>query len=107
MAEMKKISIQISNDSETSSVISELNDRIPDSTRNTLEFQALFDQITTCIDDFCQKAKRLAKTGTTIHIEKEFIFSNGNILIVLDYPKKNDLLDKIKGLLKRGEHGSI
>lgn len=99
---MKNIKIQISDDSVVSSVISELDRKIPESTRISPEFQIFYPQITACINDFTAKAKKLANAGTTIHIQKEFTLQDASIFIALDYPKRNGLLEKFVGIFRRG-----
>jgi len=98
---MKNIKIQISDDSVVSSVISELDRKISESTRISQEFQIFYPQITACIDDFIAKAKKLANAETTIHIQKEFTLPDANIFIALDYPKRNGLLEKFAGIFRR------
>ena len=99
---MKNIKIQISDDSVAPSVISELDRKIPESTRISPEFQILYPQITDCIDDFTARAKKLANAGTTIHIQKEFTLPDASIFIALDYPMRNGLLEKFAGIFRRG-----
>lgn len=99
---MKKIRVQISDDSEVVASISEMDRQIPASTRSSPEFPILYEQVITCIEDFASRARKLARSGTTIHIEKELSFADISILIALDYPKKTGLLDRIKGIFKRG-----
>ena len=97
---MKTINVQISDDSVPSVAISDLDGQISDSTRNSPEFQVLYGQVTACIEDFIIRAKILARSGTTIHIEKEFLFPDTKIFINLDYPKKTGLIEKIKGIFR-------
>lgn len=97
---MKTIKVNISDDSIALDVIKKLNGQIPGSTKNTPEFNILFDQVTTCIEDFSKKAKQLAKHGTTIHIVKEFTFPDTNILITLEYPREFGFMDKLKTIFK-------
>jgi len=98
---MKKINIQISNDTVASDAINELNSQVSKSTRNSTEFQILYAQVTECIEDFIRKARKLAKSGTTIHVQKAFKFPDANVFIVLDYPKKTGFIDKFKGIFKQ------
>jgi hypothetical protein len=92
---MKTIKIQISNDSITSSAIGELDRQLPESTKNSPEFKISYYQVIGCIEDFSTRARKLAKSGTTIHIQKEFALPDVNILIALDYPKKTGFLEKL------------
>ncbi len=61
----------------------------------------LYPQLTACIEDFSAKAKKLGKVGTTIHIQKEFMFPGASVLVVLDYPRKIGLLEKLARFLKK------
>lgn len=98
---MKPIRIQISDDTEASSAINSLNDQIPETTKNSPEFTILYPQVAACIEDFSGKAKKLAKAGTTIHIQKEFTFPDANVLITLEYPRKLGFLERLLRALKR------
>lgn len=98
---MKRIKILISDGTGISSVISSLDRQIPESTQKSPEFQMLYSQLTACIEDFSAKAKTLGKAGTTIHIQKEFMFPGASVLVVLDYPRKVGLLERLAGFLKR------
>jgi len=98
---MKTIKIHISEGSKSSSVISYLESQIPESTKTTTEFAVVFPQVVSCIEDFIDKARKLAKSGTTIHIKKEFILPGVKLLVSLDYPKKVSFFEKVSGMLKR------
>lgn len=58
---MKTINVQISDDSIASNVIQNLEVKIQDSTKQTPEYQMIFGEVKSCIEDFTEKAK---KTGT-------------------------------------------
>jgi hypothetical protein len=98
---MKTINVQISDDSVASNIIQSLEDQIQDSTKQTPEYQMIFGQVTGCIEDFSEKSKKLARSGTTIHIEKTFSLPETNILITLEYPRKLGFMDKLKKLLNK------
>jgi len=98
---MKTIHLQISDDSVASTAIEEMNMQIPDEIKSSPEFHVLFGQVTACVEDFSTKAKTLARSGTTIQVDKEFIVSNLKILISLEYPRKTGLLHKLKGVFKK------
>lgn len=98
---MKFIEVLISDDTDVYSEISRLNNRIPASTKNSPEFDVIYPQVTACIEDFSERAKKLAKTGTTIHILKEFTFPNIRVMIVLEYPRKRRLFAKLSSLIRR------
>ena len=100
---MKLIKVLISDDTGTSSVISKLDRQIPETTKNSPEFTMLYPQLTACIEDFSAKAKKLGRVGTTLHIQKEFMFPGARVLVVLDYPRKAGFLEKLAGILKRQE----
>lgn len=93
---MKTITIQISDDSVISTVINDLDRQIKQSVRNSPEFGIIYSQVTACIEDFSTKAKKLAKVGTTIHIQREFKLPAVKIIIDLDYPKRTSFLQKLK-----------
>ncbi len=93
---MKTISVHISDESIASDAINELYLKIKSSTKQTSEFQIFFNQVEYCINNFVEKAEKLTRTGTTIHIEKQFTLSDIKILITLDYPKKISFMNKLK-----------
>lgn len=99
MAEMKPIKVLISDDTEALSAIRHLESQIPASTKSTPDYSIIFPQVESCIEDFSEKAKRLAKDGTTIHVEKEFKLPGASILVILDYPRKVSFMDKLMGIL--------
>lgn len=98
---MKTIKIQISDYSEVSAAISSLDNQIPLTTKNSPDFTILYPQVIACIEDFAIKSKTLSKSGTSIHIQKEFILSTMKIFVSLDYPKKSGFLSKFAEFLKR------
>jgi len=96
---MKPIKILISDDAEALSAICHLEDQIPETTKNTPNYSIIFPQVAACIEDFSERAKRLAKDGTTIHAEKEFNLPGASILVILQYPKKTGFMEKLIGML--------
>ena len=98
---MKLIKILISDTSVSNSVISALDDQIPKSTKKSPTFFVIYPQIITCIEQFSEKVKILAKTGTTIHIKKEFILPGVIVSVILEYPRKMGLFEKLARVLKR------
>lgn len=98
---MKSITIRISDYSDAYSAISSLNDQIPETTRDSPDFKIIYPVVTACIEDFADKAKKLAKTGTTIHIQKKFPFPDVSVMVVLEYPRKMRFLEKLSGFLKK------
>jgi len=92
---MNVIKVDIDNDSLTSELVSRLEQRLPESTKSTPEFQLLWGQITSSIDDLVVKASKFTRKGTSIRIEKDYDLPNVKIVIVLEYPKKRNLLSKI------------
>jgi hypothetical protein len=97
---MKSIKIVISDDTEIYTAIDGLNTQIGEETKNSPEFNILYPQITACIKEYSEKAKRLARIGTTIHIQREFIVHNVRVLVVLDFPRKLGFFEKMSILLK-------
>jgi hypothetical protein len=100
---MKTVKIQISDSSDQSAVIQYLIDKIPESTKTTAEFTAVFPQIVSCVKDFVEKANKLAFSGTTIHIEREFVLPGTRLLIRLDYPGKVNLFEKLSRIFLRNK----
>lgn len=98
---MKTINVRISDDSIASNVIQNLEVKIQDPTKQTPEYQMIFGEVKSCIEDFTEKAKKLARTGTTIHIEKTFSLPESNILITLEYPRRISFMDKLKNIFKK------
>lgn len=99
---MRPIKIHVSDDTDVCLEISRMNNKIPESIRNSPEFIIIYPQVTACIEDFSHKAKKLARTGTTIHIKKEFSFPKLRLLVILDYPKKQGFLETLSKFLTRG-----
>ena len=98
---MKHIEIIISNDTFVDFEIKNVENFIPETTKNTPEFSVIFPQIKACISDFYEKARRLSLEGTTIYIKREFSFSGVSIFVILQYPRNITFIEKIKKLLKR------
>lgn len=98
---MKTIQVRISDDSVASDAIRSLESQLQDSMKQTPEFQMIFGEVTNCINEFTEKAKKLARTGTTIHIAKTFSFPETDILITLEYPRKNSFMDRLKQVFKK------
>ncbi|MCO6413216.1 MAG: hypothetical protein J5I92_10765 [Thiogranum sp.] len=93
---MKTIRVNISDQSSVYTRIAELDKQLPDSTRTSPDFHLLYQQAVTTIEDFVSKAKKLARTGTTIHIQKQIDFPGLTLLIVLDSPQRVSFLGKLK-----------
>ena len=98
---MKIINVQISDDSIASSVVQNIKDQIPGSTKLTPEYQIIFGQVIVCVEDFIEKAIAIAGNGTTIYMKKTFSLPEINILITLEYPRKTSLINKLKAIFKR------
>ena len=98
---MKSIAVHISDDVSVDSAIEYLQSHIPEEIRNSPEYGLIFPEILSCIDDFSSRAKKLARAGTTIHIDKEFTLSGLRIVIVLEYPRKAGFFERIVGVLRR------
>jgi len=95
---MKKICVQVSDASSVAASIEKLDKEIPDSKRDLLGFDLLYNQVITCIEDFGTMAKKISKKGTTLHLEKEVIFSDFSVLITLDYPNRVSFFDRVKNI---------
>lgn len=98
---MRKITVQISDDSIASNVIQNLEVQIKDSAKQTPEYKMIFREVKSCIEDFTEKANKLSRTGTTIHIAKTFSLPETSILITLEYPRKTSFMDKLKRIFKK------
>lgn len=95
---MRAINIQISDDSNPNILVEELSSKLSERIKSSNEFNAVYAEIVTCIKDFSERAKKLSNNGTTIYIQKEFKISDVNVIVVLDYPKKNSFFSKLKQL---------
>lgn len=95
---MKAINIQVSGDSNPNDLVEELSHKLSEKVKSTNEFNAVYKEIVTCINDFTERARKLSNNGTTIYIKKEFKISDVNVIVILDYPKKKRLLSKLKQL---------
>jgi len=98
---MKTIQVRISDDSVASDAIQTLESQMQDSMRKTPEYQMIFGEVINCINEFTEKAKKLARTGTTIKIAKTFSFPEVDILITLEYPRQNGFIDRLKLAFKK------
>lgn len=99
---MKPVKVYVSDDIAADSAVEYLQSHIPDDVRNSQEYGFTFPEIQSCIEEFSQKAKKLANAGTTIHIDKEFTVAGSKILVVLEYPRKKGFFEKIAGIFRRG-----
>ncbi len=98
---MNTINVNISDDSIASNVIQNLEDKIQDSTKQTPEYQIIFGEVIDCIEDFTEKAKKLARVGTTIHLAKTYSLPETDIFITLEYPRKTSFMDKLTKIFKK------
>jgi len=98
---MKPVKVYVSDYITVDSAVEYLQSHIPDDVRNSREYSFVFPEIQSCIEEFSQKAKKLAKAGTTIHINKEFTVAGSKILVILEYPRKEGLFERIAGIFKR------
>ncbi|PIO90931.1 MAG: hypothetical protein COZ20_06810 [Gallionellales bacterium CG_4_10_14_3_um_filter_54_96] len=99
---MKPIMISVSNDTSADSAVQYVESRIPEASKRASEFSVIFPQVKSCIEDFSEKARKLAIDGTTIHIKKEFSLPGVSVVVLLQYPRKVGFLEKIVRVLKRG-----
>ena len=99
---MKPIVVSVSDDTLVDSAIQYVEDRIPEATKRTPEFSIIFPQVKSCIEKFSEKARKLAIDGTTIHIKKEFTLPGVSVFVLLQYPRKVGLLERVVRMLKRG-----
>lgn len=95
---MKAINIQVSDDSNPNDLVEELNNKLSDRIKSSYEFNTVHTEIVECIKDFAERARKLSKNGTTIHIQKEFKISDVNVVVVLDYPREKSFFSKFKQL---------
>lgn len=99
---MKPVKVYVSDDIAVDSVLEYLQNHISDEVRNSQEYGFMFPEIQSCVEEFSKKAKKLANAGTTIHIDKEFTVAGSKILVILEYPRKKGLFERITGILRRG-----
>jgi hypothetical protein len=98
---MKRVVIPISDDTEVGSAIASLNAQIPEFARNSQEYAVLYPRVVATIEDLSGKVKQIARTGTTVHVNKEFNFPDFVVSVVVDYPRRAGLLEKLVGLFRR------
>jgi hypothetical protein len=98
---MKTIRVNISDNTDIQSAASGLNKRLPESTRNSPELLITYQHAISCMEDFLRRAKKLARTGTTMNIQREFCFPNLKLIITLDYPRKIGIIENINNLIKK------
>lgn len=99
---MKPIEISVSDDTSADSAIQYVESRIPEATKRTPEFSIIFPQVKSCIEEFSEKARKLAVDGTTIHIKKEFSLPGVSVFVILQYPRRLGFLERFARALKRG-----
>lgn len=99
---MKPIVISVSDDTSVESATQYMESRIPEATKRTPEFSIIFPQVKSCIEDFSEKARRLAIDGTTIHIKKEFSLPGVVVFVLLQYPRKIGFLERVERIFRRG-----
>lgn len=97
---MRPIKVSISNDTSADYIIGNLESRISDALRSSPEYGLIFPQIKSCVEDFSERARKLALEGTTIKIKKEFLLGDTPITIVLEYPKKVGSVDRILSIFQ-------
>ncbi|MCX8043533.1 MAG: hypothetical protein N3B18_05330 [Desulfobacterota bacterium] len=93
---MKTITIKISDADDANRALACFHTSVPAQVKTLPEFAAVQSQIVVCIEDFAGKVKKIAKSGTTIHIRKEFFLPRMRLVIVLDYPRKPGFLEKLR-----------
>lgn len=99
---MKSIVMSVSDNTSADYAIHYVKSHIPEATKRAPEFLIIFPQIESCIEDFSEKARKLAIDGTTIHIKKEFCLPGVSVVILLQYPRKIGFLERVVRALKRG-----
>lgn len=97
---MKKILVELSTEQSLSDIIADLNNRIPDSTKQSVDFQPLYEHTIDAIKDFDSRAQKIMRIGTSIRLEKKVQFSGCVVHILLDTSKKKSFGDKLKRLFK-------
>lgn len=98
---MNTITIIVSDATCVDSEIQKLENCIPEASKRTPEFQLVYSQAKLCIEDFSEKARKLAAYGTTIHIKKQFSLPGVSIVVLLQYPRKIGPWQRIVRVIKR------
>ena len=93
---MKIIRLQISDENSVAASIKKMEKKIPESKKDLPEYVLFYNQVTTYMQDFRSQSEKISKTGTTLHLKKEIIFSDFTVLITLDYPEKANVFDRLK-----------
>ena len=97
---MENIQVQITDNSTANTIISDLDEQLNKSIRSGVDFDSQYQNIVECINDFILKRDKLAKVGSTIHINRVFKLSGATITVSLDYPKRKDFLRRLSNLFK-------
>lgn len=95
---MKKV-IKLSENSTISDSLKQL-DKMLLNHNDSSDFNLLYNQAKSTVEDLIVKGKALSKTGTSLHILKEIEFQGLTLVLILDTPEKISLIDKLRKYLR-------
>lgn len=80
----------------------QLHDEIPEKTRNSPEFPVIYPRIRTTVEEFSERARALARNGTTIRMTRDYPLPGAvTVQVILEYPTKSGIFEKLSAVLKR------
>lgn len=79
---------------------SEKLSKIIENHKDMKNFQYFYDQAVVAINELVLKAKSVSSTETTIYIEKELVFNDLKILLILDSADRQSVTDKLKKIFR-------
>lgn len=65
---------------------------LDDTTRNSTSYQAIQPLIRACIEDYKVRLSRVAGSGTSVHMRKEFTINKEKVEIALRYPPTRGII---------------
>lgn len=97
---MKIVHVRLSIENSLASIIADLDKQIPEATKQSEHFKALYEQTIDTIQSFYSKAEKIMKVGTTMRLEKSIQMPGCSVHILLDTTQKKSISDKIKDLFR-------
>ena len=80
----------------------QLHGEIPEKTRNSPEFPVIYPRIRATVEEFSERARALARNGTTIRMTQDYRLPGAiTVQVILEYPRKSAVFDKLSAVLKR------
>ncbi len=76
-------------------------DEIPEKTRSNPEFPLICQGIRSTVEEFSERARMLARAGTTIRMTRDYrLPGSATVQVILEYPEKSGMLGKLSAVLK-------